>query len=276
MSSRRSFSLGKALSAAVASVPALWGGAWLSLLLLWAALAAWPLAFARLSCCLALAGGIVVLWLLKVIALGGLYRTSVFGRTAAAEGRGPGGAQFGAPEARLLLASVLIFLFMAVIAIAAIVIFAIAFDFSGLARGYGNSFAGWHAALMRHRSAADWTFTGLPVLMAVFFIFLGVKLVLAPVATIAEKRVVSLNAMGLSAGNAGKLFIGLVALALPFGLLAAVVMHHMPYAGPMMGDEHVHLLPQAGLAAVAVMVLLPLQTGFLTSAYRQIVDLRTK
>lgn len=277
MSSRRSFSLGKALSAAVASVPAAWGGAWLGLLLLWAALAAWPLALAHLSCCcLALAGGILVLWLLKVIALGGLYRTLVFGRTAAAEGRGPGGLQFGAGEVRLLFASILIVLFMAVIAVAALVVFAIAFDFSGLSNGYNNSFAGWHAALMRHRSAADWTFIVLPALALVVFVFLGVKLVLAPVATIAEKRVVSLNAMGLSAGNAGKLFIGVVVLALPFVVLAAVVMHYMPRHHAMTIDPHMHLLLHALMAALAVIVLLPLQTGFLASAYRQIVDLRAK
>ena len=280
MNSRRSFSLGKALSAAVATVPAAWGGAWLSMLLLWAAMAAWPLAFAHLSCCLALAGGIFVLWLLKVVALGGLYRTLVFGRTAAAEGRGPGGLQFGAGEVRLLFASLLIVLFMAVIAVAAIVILAIAFDFSGLAKGYNTSFAGWHAALMRHRSAADWTFIVLPLLTAIFFVFLGVKLVLAPVATIAEKRVVSLNAMGLSAGNAGKLFIGVVALALPLVVIGGLLPMHGAFVTRGLvvahADIHMPLLVHALMAALAVVVLLPLQTGFLTSAYRQIVDLRAK
>ncbi len=280
MSSRRSFALGKALSAAVAAVPGAWGGAGLSLVVLWAALAAWPLTFAHLPCCVAFVGGILVLWLLKVVALGGLYRTTFFGRAAAAEGRGPGGLQFGAGELRLLGASVLIVLFMAVIVTAALVIFAVAFDFSGLAKGYGNSLAGWHAALMRHRTATDWIFIVLPALALIFFIFLGVKLVLAPVATIAERRVVSLNAMGLSAGNAGKLFIGIVLLALPFGIVAGLLPMHgdMMTHGHKVVSAHLHMkiLWHAVMAALAVGGLLPLQTGFLTSAYRQIIDLRAK
>ena len=272
--------MAKALSASAAGVPAALGGAWLSLLLLWAALAAWPLALAHLPCCLAVVGGVLVLWLLKVVALGGLYRTLVFGRTAGVEGRGPGGLQFGAGEVRLLFASVLIVLFMVLIAVAAVVIFAIAFDFSGLSKGYNSSFAGWHAALMRHHTVVDWTFIVLPVLMAIFFVFLGVKLVLAPVATIAERRVVSLNAMGLSAGNAGKLFIGVVILALPFVVIGGLLPMHGEFVtrgnAVVHANFHTHLMIHALMAALAVIVLLPLQSGFLASAYRQIVDLRAK
>lgn len=274
MSSRRSFSLGKALSAAVAGVPSAWGGAWLGLVLLWAATSAWPLAFSHLSCCVALVGGVAVLWLLKLVALGGLYRTSIFGRTAAAEGRGPGGLQFGATEVRLLFATVLIAVFIAIVIAAGLVVFAIAFDLSGLANGYNTSLAGWHAALMRHRTPADWVFILLPVAMLIFFVFAGLKFSLAPVATVAEKRMVTLNAMGLSAGNVGKLFVGLVVLALPFGIVAGVLMHHLPHPHAMGPD--MHLAMHALAAALAVGGLLPLQTGFLTSAYRQIIDLKAK
>ena len=276
MSSRRSFSLGKALSAAVAGVPAAWGGAGLSLVLLLAALAAWPLAFGRLPCCVALAGGIVVLWLLKLVALGGLYRTHIFGRTAAAEGRGPGGLQFGAPELRLLLSTLIIALFVAMVMLAGLVVFAIAFNFSGLATGFSSSYAGWHAAVMRHHSAADWVFTLLPLVLAIFFVFLMMKVALAPVATVAEKRLVTLNAMGLSAGNVGKLFIGVVVLALPFVLVGAVVMHHIPHHAKVAGGMQAKLVMHAVMAALSVGLLLPLQTGFLASAYRQIIDLRAK
>ena len=282
MSSRQSFSLGKALSAAVAGVPSAWGGAWLGLVLLWAATAAWPLAFAHLSCCIAAVGGVAVLWLLKLVALGGLYRTSIFGRNASAEGRGPGGLQFGATEVRLLFATLLIAAFIVVVVAAGLVVFAIAFDLSGLANGYNTSLAGWHAAFMRHHTPADWIFILLPVVMLVFFVFAGLKFSLAPVATVAEKRMVTLNAMGLSAGNVGKLFIGLVVLALPFIVLAVVAMHLMPHHGVMRPGMvhgavvHAHLIQHAVAMALAVGLLLPLQTGFLTSAYRQIVDLRPK
>jgi hypothetical protein len=280
MSSRQSFSLGKALSAAVTGVPAAWGGAGLGLVLLLAAFAAWPLAFAHLSCCVALAGGVVVLWLLKLMALGGLYRTHIFGRTAGAEGRGPGGLQFGAAEVRLLFSTLVIALFVAMIVLAGFLVFAIAFDLSGLARGYSNSFAGWHAAVMRHHSVTDWVFTVLPLIMVLFFVFVSLKVVLAPVATVAERRMVTLNAMGLSAGNVGKLFVGLVALAAPFVVAGAF----LPMHGEMMTHSHsvtaahfhMHLMWHVLMAALAVGLLLPLQTGFLASAYRQIVDLRAK
>ncbi len=279
--------MGKALSTAVTGVPAAWGGAGLSLLLLWLAVTAWPLAFAHLSCCIALAGGVVVLWLFKLMALGGLYRTFIFGRTAGAEGRGPGGLQFGAPEVRLLLSTLIISLFIVMVVIAGFFVLAIAFDFSGLAAGYNSSLAGWHAALMRHHSALDWTFIVLPLLWLIFMVFVAMKLVLAPVATIAEKRLVTLNAMGLSAGNVGKLFIGVVILALPFIALHVLAMHLMPHH-PMLHPDmarlgrfqgsvlHVHLIRLAVMAAFSVGLLLPLQTGFLAAAYRQIVELRAK
>jgi len=289
MSSRQSFSLGKALSTAVTGVPAAWGGAWLSLVLLWLALAAWPLIFLHFLHVpygkLPVLGWVAVLWLLKLVVLGALYRTFIFGRTAAAEGRGPGGVQFGAPELRLLFSTLVIALFIAMVAIAGLFVLAIAFDFSGLAAGYNSSLAGWHAALMRHHSLVDWVFIVLPVLLVIFLVFVAMKLVLAPVATIAEKRLVTLNALGLSAGNVGKLFLGVAILAVPFALVGGLLMHHMPHHAlmraatmnsAMTGRMPTHLMLHAAMAAVSVGLLLPLQAGFLASAYRQIVDLRAK
>lgn len=286
MSTRRSFSLGKALSTAVTGVPAAWGGAWLSLVLLWLAFTAWPMIGLHFGKLPAL-GWIAVMWLLKLVVLGALYRTFVFGRTAAAEGRGPGGLQFGAPEVRLLFATLIIALFTAMVVIAGLFVLAIAFDFSGLANGYNSSLAGWHAALMRHHTVVDWTFIVLPLVLMIFLVFLAMKLVLAPVATVAEKRMVTLNAMGLSAGNVGKLFLGVVILALPVAVLGIVSMHLMPHhamphhamtrMGKFQGSVvHVHLIGHVVMAALAVGLLLPLQTGFLASAYRQIVALRVE
>ena len=194
-----------------------------------------------------------------------------------------GGLQFGATEVRLLFATLLIAAFIVIGSLPpALVVFAIAFDFSGLANGYNTSLAGWHAALIRHRTAADWIFIVLPLVMLVFFVFAGLKFSLAPVATVAEKRMVTLNAMGLSAGNVGKLFIGLVLLALPFIVLAVLAMHLMPHhemtrVGTFQGSVvHAHLIRHVVMAALAVGGLLPLQAGFLASAYRQIIDLRAK
>jgi hypothetical protein len=110
--------------------------------------------------------------------------------------------------------------------------------------------------------------------MIIFFVFAGLKFSLAPVATVAEKRMVTLNAMGLSAGNVGKLFVGLVVLALPFGVVIGVLMHHLPHQPP--AGFQTHLVMHVLSAALAVGGLLPLQTGFLTSAYRQIIDLKAK
>jgi hypothetical protein len=289
MSTRRSFSLGKALSAAVTGVPAAWGGAWLSLLLLWLAVAAWPMIFlhflgAPYGKVPALAW-VALMWLLKLVVIGALYRTFIFDRTASAEGRGPGGLQFGAPEVRLLFATLIIALFTAMVVIAGLFVLAIAFDFSGLANGYNSSLAGWHAALMRHHTVVDWTFIVLPLLLLIFLVFLAMKLVLAPVATVAEKRMVTLNAMGLSAGSVGKLFLGVVVLALPFVSVGIFAMHHLSHpvmerpvamSAAMAGRMRMHLLLHAGIAALAVGLLLPLQTGFLAAAYRQIVALRVK
>jgi len=274
--------LGKALSAAVAAVPAGWAGAWLSLILLWAAVTGWPLIFLHAPFGkLPVLGWGLILALLGVIAQGGLYRTFIFGRQAPAEGRGPGGVQIGAAEVRLLLAAIVIALFLAVIAATLGLVFAVAFNMSGLGSGYGNSLAGWHAALVRHHGAGDWTFILLPVVMALFLAFTAVKFVLAPAATVAERRVVTLNALGLSSGNTGKLFVGIVLLALPVVLFAGVL-HHMPLhdetrMGTFQGAGlHMHLLAHAVMAALSIGLLLPAKTGFLASAYRQIVDLRTK
>ncbi len=259
----------------MATLPSAWGGAGLGLMLLWAATAAWPFVifYNGVLELPAVLGGIAVLWLFKLVALGGLYRTFIFGRNAAAEGRGPGGLQFGATEVRLLFATVLIALFMAMIAVAGLLVFAIAFNFSGLANGYNNSLAGWHAALMRHHTAADWAFSLLPLVLVAFLVFVGLKVVLAPVATVAERRLVTLNALGLSAGNVGKLFIGLLVVSLPFLVIVVLAMHLLSHSS---GGVPAHMVMHAVAAALAIGAMLPLQTGFLASAYRQIVDLRAK
>ncbi|MGZ3297962.1 MAG: hypothetical protein ACXU8O_03010 [Asticcacaulis sp.] len=282
MSSRGSFSLGKALSAAGASLPRAWAGAWLVLILLWAVLACAPFLLAHVFSMphfliLAL-GGWVVIVLLKLMAQGALYRTALFGKGAVAEGRGFGGLQLGAAEWRLLGASLLVMLFMLLIAGATLIVLAVAFNLSGLGEGYATSVAALHAAFMRHNSAADWIFIVLVPAALLFLVSVSVRFVLFAAATVAEKRMVTLNALGLSTRNAGKLFMGLVIVVLPFVVIAHLllgaapgfVMHHDLAIGGM-GR---HLWVHAAMAALAVGVLLPLQVGFLASAYGQIVKNR--
>lgn len=285
MSSRGSFSLGKALGAAVASLPQAWAGAWLALLLLWGAVAVAPMLLFRFitlpNLGIAVLGGFVVVILLKLMVKGALYRTALFGKGAVTEGRGLGGLQLGKPEWRLLGASLINSLFMLLIIGATVIVYAVAFNMSGLGHGYTDSHAALHAAFMRHRTAADWTFILLIPVALIFFVFIAIRFVLYAAATVAEKRMVTLNALGLSAGNAGKLFLGLLVIILPF-----VIISHVPF-GPM----HMHILMQhhaftkadlggpawlmhAAMAALSIGVLLPLEAGFLVSAYSQITRAR--
>lgn len=283
MSVKTSFSLGKALSAGLSSLPQAWTGAWLSLILLWAVaigghVLTMHMAGAGHSVIVAI-GVAVISYLLGLMAKGALYRTALFGAKAKSEGLGLGGLQLGAPELRLFGASILIAVFMAVIVLAMLIVLAVAFNASGLQTGYANSLAALHAAFMRHHGAADWTFIVLVPLAVIFFIFMRLKFALYAAATIAEKRMVTLNALGLSSGNVGKLFLGLVAIAAPF-VVALIVVIHVILHGHLHGRDapaiHTFMIIHAVLLAVILGLWLPAQTGFLASAYRQIVALRAK
>ncbi len=288
MSAKASFSLGKALSEGLSSLPQAWGGAWLSLILLWVVAIGGhvlTLHFGPTSHSVIIAIGVaIVSYLLALMAEGALYRTAIFGPKARSEGLGLGGLQLGAPELRLFGASILIALFMAVIVVAALIVLAVAFNMSGLQTGYTNSLAALHAAFMRHRTGADWTFIVLVPLALIFFVFLRLKFTLYAAATVAEKRMVTLNALGLSSGNVGKLFLGLVAIAVPF-IIGLIVIVHVILHGHLHGSAlpgahrpsiHTFMIIHAVLMAVMLGFWLPAQTGFLSSAYRQIIALRAK
>ena len=278
MSSRSSFSLGRALSSAFTSLPAAWGGAWLALVLLWAVGSFGqflPFGFAVNTLVAAL-----VLLVAKIMTVGALYRTALFGRTAKTEGLGFGGLQFAAPELRLLAAGLIVGVFYLLIVAAIFIVFAVAFNASGMAGDYGNTLAAVRAMILRHEGA-DWVFIGYILAAYIFLIFLGIKFSLVHAATIAERRIVTLNALGLSSGNVGKLFLGLVALVVPFTVVVALAVHHF-HSHLMLavaGDFEMltpRFVAHAALHAAAVFLILPLAAGFLSSAYRQIVDLRAK
>jgi hypothetical protein len=261
-----SFSVTKALSAAFSGLPAAWSGAGLALLLLWAAVAGGPLlvhAYASVWLCLGL---LVVIVLFKVMSVGALYRTALFGKTATKEGRGPAGLQFGAPEIRLIVASLAAAVFIAFIAAAVAIV-----GMVGLRMTEAELTPGSPA------------FIAGAVIAHLILVFVLIKFSLLHAANIAQRKLVTLNALGLTSGQAGKLFAGMVILVLPFVLLAAVVVHHfgpeirlahaLPY--PWM-NQRMTLLLHGGLMFVHIAVLLPLLTGFFASAYRQIESLRAQ
>ncbi len=281
MSSKPSFSLGRAVSAAFVSMPAGIGAAFAPLLLLWALTS-----FGHTALMHFVHGGgfllafhpliFIVFCLLtvvfKVMAQGAIYRVAVFGRDARREGLGPLGLQFGAPELRLLGSAVLIGLFYLVIAAAIFVVFAVIFNLSGLAGEEPNTLKALLTVFCRHQGV-DWIFILYIIGAWIFLVFLAVRFCLAPVATIAQGKVVALNALGLSSGNVFKLFAGIFLFVLPLALVVVVVIHHVM---PSMPRGAGRLAVHAGMQALAIFVIFPLLAGFFSSAYRQIVDLRAK
>ena len=282
MGAKSAFSVTKALGAAVAFVPRAIAGAWLVM---------------AMSLLVFIAGhhlvmglaphrpfGLllhVVIFLVKLVMIGGLYRLALFGTGAKDEGLGFGGVQIGWPELRLFVADIIVALFALVIMIALFIVFAVAFETSGLGTGYANTREAVLAMVCRHATVADWIVIAYGVAALVFMVFVALKFTLVHAATVAQHRIVTLNALGLSSGNTGKLFLGLVAILAPFAILWLVVLHlfgppaylpllpHLASPGIRLG---LHLL----VLVLATTVLGPLLVGFFASAYRQIVANRAR
>jgi len=284
MSLKSAFSVTKALRDAVEFLPQAWSGAWLVLVLLLAAVAGLPLLMGghQLPIMLPPVLFVFVVLLLKLISQGALYRIALFGNQARNEGLGFGGFQIARPELRLLVASLVVAVFVAIIAATLFIVFAIALSQSGLTAGHESSLATVKAMAMRH-TGLDNLFVGYIAAAWLFLVFVALKFALMPAANIAERRLVTLNALGLSSGNVGKLFIGIVVILLPFIVAGIALAHHF---GPEILVAH--LLPHAygpaksllalhvALLALDILVLFPLLVGFFASAYRQIVAIRSK
>lgn len=277
MSTRPSFSLGRALSAAFAGLPSMWGGAW-AVLILWAVAGAFlpQLNLQSIPAFVIKAGTTIFLLILQYVAYGALYRVALFGRNAGKEGLGFGGVQLGAPELRLFLSELIVGLFAVLVVAAVCVVFFIAFNTAGMAEGHGDTIDALRAMFLRH-DGKDWIFIGYLIAAWVFVIFLSVKFVLMGAANVAERRLVTLNALGLSSGNVGKLFIGLIVLFVPFVIVAIVVTAGAGFGIATLGHGASGLfIAHYVLQAVTVFLLIPLMIGFLSSAYGQIVASRTK
>lgn len=286
MRSKPSFSLGRAVSAAFAFLPAGVGGAFAPLLVLWLLLGFGHFAFVHMVW----GGGMLVgssvhllvsavfcglVIVAKLMALGALYRTAIFGKDARKEGLGPLGLQFGAPELRLFAAGILIALFFLVVVTAIFIVLAVAFNSSGLAGEEHNTLKALGAVFCRHQGA-DWIFILYIIAAWIFLFVLGVRFSLAHVATVAQRKIVALNALGLSSGNVFKLLGGLALFGLPLALVAIFVFHHVMPGLPRSGAIPPRLVIHVALQTVGIFVVLPLMAGFFSSAYRQISDLRAR
>ncbi|MCR6661250.1 MAG: hypothetical protein NVV72_18715 [Asticcacaulis sp.] len=267
---RADFSVMKALKAAVAFLPQAWAGVWLVLVLLFAVLAGGPWLLSGQQLPLRLAPFILIfcVLLLKLVSQGALYRIALFGKEARAEGLGFGGVQIGRPELRLLLAALIAGAFVLLIAGAIFLVFAIALSLSGLAAGYESSMAAVCAIWRRH-SGADYMFIVYIAAAVLFLVFVALKFVLMPAANIGGRKLVALNALGLSTGNVGRLFTGLMAIILPFALACGLAVRQFGH-----GSAFIWL--HSALLALSIFGLFPLIVGFLASAYRQIMAIRSK
>lgn len=217
-------------------------------------------------------GFVLAVLVLKLMTHGALYRAAVFGKDARKEGLGPLGLQFGATELRLLASAVIIAAFYLVILLTIFIVFAVAFNASGLAGDEPNTLKAIGTVFCRHQGA-DWIFIVYLVAAHVFVAFLGVRFSLAPAATVAQKKIVALNALGLASGNVFKLFCGIVLFALPLLLVMVFVVHHLM---PSLPRGLPRLIVHSGILAVAIFLIAPLLAGFLSSAYKQISDLRAR
>ncbi|WP_090643966.1 hypothetical protein [Asticcacaulis taihuensis] len=267
---RADFSVMKALKAAVVFVPQAWAGAWLVLILMFAALAGgpWLLVGQQLPLNFAPLLLIFCILLLKLVSHGALYRIALFGKDAVAEGLGFGGLQIARPELRLLLASLIAGAFVMLIAGAIFLVFAISLSLSGLASGYESSLAAVCAIWRRH-SGVDYVFIVYILAAILFLIFVALKFVLMPAANIGGRKLVALNALGLSSGNVGRLFIGLMVIVLPFALVCGLAVRQF-------GHGNAFMWLHSALLVLTIFGLFPLIVGFLASAYRQIMAIRSK
>ena len=250
---------------AYAFVPKAWAGAWGALALA-TVLAAWPIWAAvwvfKTDARWIVSPPMVALWALlltlaSLAAKGALFRLGVSRSLpeARALGLGVGGLQLGRPELRLVAAGLLILLFLLIVGAAAFVVLAVV---SGVAQAdpTGGD-TGWKA----------WVVRGVEIAAAVTFAGLIVKLSLHQPATVARRKIVSLDALALAEGSLLKLAAGLVATA-PV-LVLTVIEQALRRAGHSLGGTETFIVLNAWIAALCL-IQAPLTAGFLSAAYRRL------
>lgn len=194
-------------------------------------------------------------WLTGLCAFGARTRIGVLGLDGArVEGLGPGGFQFRRLEARLLGATLLIWLFMAIIlsivALAALALFGAAgLNAQAITEGdWARVGPAWKLALL---TVIGLLLLALPTIMAV-------RISLYAQATLSWGRMTSLAATGVTNGAMFGLLLGLLACAAPTLVWLAVA-----------ATAGIGGVPAwAGFALIATMIQAPLTAGFLGRAWR--------
>jgi hypothetical protein len=193
-----------------------------------------------------------------LVAVGALARLSISDDMAEARamGLGPLGLQAKRPEARLLGAALLCLLFLAmIVSILALVVLAI----------FGMAELNVQAIQMR-----DWAAVGEPWKLGILAVIgigavaipllLIVRLSLFAPASLGRRQMVSLNAMGIAYGSFWPLLAGLIVTALPTVVLLTLI------GTGLLAGRTGGILWALGLIGLQ----LPLTTGFLGAAYRQL------
>ena len=251
----RRLNLRVALGRTLRVLPLVWQGAAGALVLcasLWLLPMIWtPVGWARWTWALAAAAS-------TVVAVGALARLSISDDLAQARalGLGPLGLQARLPEARLLGAVLLCLLFLTMIcSILVLVVLAI----------FGMAELNVQAI-----QARDWAAVGEPWKLGVLAVLaagavaipllLVVRLSLFAPATLGRRQMVSLNAMGIAYGSFWPLLAGLIMTALPTFVLLILI------GTGLLAGRTGGILWALGLIGLQ----LPLTTGFLGAAYRQL------
>lgn len=255
------FSLRRALIEAVTFVPKAWMACWLSLLLLFA------LGFIAVNVEFTDYG--ITMWILAFVtivlmALGGLYRTAIFGNNARESGLGFGGIQLGGAEIRLLTGGFYSALFLCFVSFFVVMIVILVASNTELATHYNNSFKTVLAAFFE-------PFTTEKIVIMAFSGFFGIMLLslmigLLPyqVASIAQNRTISINALRISQGKLLKMVIGMGLIVFP--LIAATVLLKN---NVVRGDGYLQVILTYLCLGLFIGAVLPLIIGFLASTYRQ-------
>jgi hypothetical protein len=193
------------------------------------------------------------------LAYGALYRRA-FRRDL-----GPLGLQFGAIEARVLGSSVLVGLVLAFASVLAFILIGCVVLGVVMATNPVGFDAGsevdWRTALAGPVGLAV---TPVPLLCLAGLVWLGLRLILAPAASVAENRLLALAAFPYTRGGAFGLFIVALALGAPMLLAsgAATALGRLPGAP--------HWAASAALGAAFAFYAAPLWTGALTHVYQRL------
>eukprot|EP01042_Synura_sphagnicola_P019426 gene19426-24591_t len=149
-----------------------------------------------------------------------------------------------------------------------------------MADGYDNTLAAVYAMLHRHSRIGDYIFIAYILASAVFLVFVGLMFSLMNAAIVAEHRLVTLNALGLTSGHVGELFAGMATIFVPLIVVFSLALHWLApqirfvHAWPHIEGSPLLFWVYDGFNTVIIFVLWPLIVGFFASAYSQITEIR--